>query len=70
MFPRNAETWLQEQRRHLRWLRAKSIELGIYNPETNMMEKKVVNSEQSNHSGPAGASHKNHHRTRRALKAD
>ena len=38
---RNAETWLQEQRRRLRWLRAKSIELGIYNPETTLMKENI-----------------------------
>lgn len=32
---RNADRWLEEQRRRLLWLRAKSIELGIYSPETN-----------------------------------
>ena len=37
---RNAETWLGEQRRRLRWLRAKSIELGIYKPQRNVLDKK------------------------------
>lgn len=37
---RNAETWLEEQRRRLRWLRAKSIELGIYKPQGNILDKK------------------------------
>lgn len=32
---RNADRWLEEQRRRLLWLRAKSIELGIYSPESN-----------------------------------
>ena len=32
---RNADRWLEEQRRRLLWLRAKSIELGIYRPEKN-----------------------------------
>lgn len=33
-FNRNAETWLQEQRRRLHWLRAKSIELGLSSPNS------------------------------------
>jgi len=43
-FQKNAETWLEEQRRRLRWLRAKSIELGIYNPESNVLQKKFFTS--------------------------
>lgn len=40
VFFRNAETWLEEQRRRLRWLRAKSIELGIYKPQGNILDRK------------------------------
>jgi len=39
-FQKNAETWLEEQRRRLRWLRAKSIELGIYKPQGNILDRK------------------------------
>ena len=42
-FQRNAETWLEEQRRRLRWLRAKSIELGIYSPEKKAIEQLLSN---------------------------
>lgn len=34
---RNAEAW--ERNRQLRWLRAKSIELGLYNPDNNFLEQ-------------------------------
>lgn len=45
---RNADKWIEEQRRRLRWLRAKSIELGIYRPE----DKDDVNGA----NGPSNAS--------------
>lgn len=36
-FQKNAEAW--ERNRQLRWLRAKSIELGLYNPDNNFLEQ-------------------------------
>ena len=38
---RNAETWFEEQRRRLRWLRAKSLD--IYNPEKNTIDRLLSN---------------------------
>lgn len=57
-FIRNAETWLQEQRRRLRWLRAKSIELGIYNPETTLMKENMGRGNSSPKKDPLNKSEK------------
>jgi hypothetical protein len=48
---RNADRWLEEQRRRLLWLRAKSIELGIYSPETNdrLESPNLVHQDEANH---------------------
>jgi len=51
-YRRNAESWLIEQRRRLRWLRAKSIEVGIYNPDNNFLEKMLFAEEHAKQNGP------------------
>ncbi|XP_032787452.2 phosphatidylserine synthase 2 [Daphnia magna] len=70
---KNADRWLEEQRRRLLWLRAKSIELGIYSPESN---ERLENPNEASHlentsdNMPRSSSMATKPKKRRAHKAD